>query len=622
MLNRLLERLKAWKILLYCTDDYRPYDSALPAVEQNNSRQRYCRLGSCPHQNPPNRKTEEISPALQSVIWLNWVLLDEPAEHKLWRRSCDRPARVARCAVGKVWRRDRRSVSSPDLLPIAWCPARGQVFFQLSTVGSSDPSHPNGGSAPACETRRGVVRGRIFVSGFVNCTRLTYQCSSITASSCARCGVARFFPNRVPVPLPMANIDPLMKRVLIYGMNYAPEFAGVGRYTGEIAEYLAALGADVTVVTTPAHYPGWYVKMPYRNGRYSSEIRNNVRVYRCPLMLREKMGGVWRLLAPLSFALTSAPIALWQMLRRRPNIMLTVEPTLIAAPAGLLGARLVGARTVLHVQDLEPDTAFAVGHLPNWRWLRWLGGVFELVVLGSFDQIITISDQMAGRLAEKGVPAARIAVVRNWVDLDHISPLDGPSPYRIELGYSANDFIVLYSGNAGAKQGLGVLLDAAKRLSDQRHIQFVVAGEGPAKAELIARYGTLPTVRFLPFQPYERFSAFLGLANLHVLPQHADAADLDLPSKLGGMLASGRRILVMAAPATELANFLADVAILVTPGNALALAKAILAAAAESRADEREAERRRILATCLSKSRGLTSFAAVLDQRRRSGCAR
>lgn len=402
------------------------------------------------------------------------------------------------------------------------------------------------------------------------------------------------------------------KRVLAYGMNYAPEVAGVGRYTGEIAESLAAFGADVTVVTTPAHYPGWRVQTPYRNWRFSSEIRNNVRVYRCPLMLRKKMGGVWRLLAPLSFALTSAPIALWEILWRRPNVVLTVEPTLFAAPAVLLGARLVGARTVLHVQDLEVDAAFAVGHLANRRWLRWLGAAFERVVLGGFDQIITISDRMAGRLAEKGVPAARIAVVRNWVDLDHISPFDGPSPYRIELGYSANDFIVLYSGNLGAKQGLGVLLDAAKRLSDQRHIQFVVAGDGPAKADLIARYGTLPTVRFLPFQPYERFSAFLGLANLHVLPQEGDAADLVLPSKLGGMLASGRRIVAMAAPATELAHLLADAAILVAPGIASALAEAILAAAAEDRADQREAERRRVLATCLSKSRGLTSFAAVL----------
>jgi len=200
----------------------------------------------------------------------------------------------------------------------------------------------------------------------------------------------------------MAPLDLSTKRVLIYGMNYAPEVAGVGRYTGEIAECLAHLGANVTVVTAPAHYPGWRVQRPYRNGRFSREIRNKVRVYRCPLLLREKMSGAWRLLPPLSFALASAAIALWQILRRRPNIVLTVEPTLMAAPAALLGARLVGARTAFHVQDLEVDAAFAVGHLANQRWLKGLGAEFERVVLGGFDQIITICDRMGGQACRKG----------------------------------------------------------------------------------------------------------------------------------------------------------------------------------------------------------------------------
>jgi len=175
---------------------------------------------------------------------------------------------------------------------------------------------------------------------------------------------------------------------------------------------------------------------------------------------------------------------------------------------------------------------------------------------------------------------------------------------------------VLYSGNLGAKQGLGVLLEAAERLADQRSIQFVIAGEGPTEAGLIAKYGNLPTVRFLPLQPEERFRAFLGLADLHVLPQEADAADLVLPSKLGGMLASGRRILAMAAPSTELAHFLAGAAILVMPGNASGLAEAIAAAAAH-RADEREAEQRKILAARLSK-RGGFNLRGCADQRRRS----
>src|SRR5690606_19418290 len=115
--------------------------------------------------------------------------------------------------------------------------------------------------------------------------------------------------------------------------------------------------ADVTVVTTPPHYPGWSVRDGYSNN-YSSECKNGVKIFRVPLFLKENMGGIWRLLAPVSFAATSAPVVLYNILRHRPQIVICVEPTLFAAPLATLAAKAVGARTVLHVQDLEVDAAF------------------------------------------------------------------------------------------------------------------------------------------------------------------------------------------------------------------------------------------------------------------------
>lgn len=363
-------------------------------------------------------------------------------------------------------------------------------------------------------------------------------------------------------------------KVLIYGMNYAPELAGVGKYTGEIAEYLAKEGTDVTVVTTPPHYPGWAVQSGYRNA-YSSTVENGVRVLRAPLLLRRRMGGIWRMLAPLSFALTSAPVAFWQILRRRPDTVFCVEPTLFASPVAQLAAAMIGARTVLHVQDLEVDAAFAVGHLGAYGFLKKLGFAFERFTLKRFDKVITISNRMAEKLVAKGVAPENMALVRNWVDLTHIYPMDEESPYRAELGFAKDDFVVLYSGNIGAKQGLNVLLDAAEQLKGERKIHFVIAGEGPVKADLQARYGHLPNLRFLPFQPYARLNEFLNMADLHALPQDKGAADLVLPSKLGGMLASGKPVLVTADEGTELAEFVRGAAMVVPPGDAGEMALSI-----------------------------------------------
>jgi colanic acid biosynthesis glycosyl transferase WcaI len=400
----------------------------------------------------------------------------------------------------------------------------------------------------------------------------------------------------------------MAQRVLIYGMNYSPEVAGAGRYTGEIAEYIASLGSDVVVVTTPPHYPGWEVQSAFSNHRFTSEIRNKVRVIRCPLLLHRRMGGFWRLLAPLSFAVTSAPVLLWQLLRFRPDIALSVVPTMSGAPFVLAGARLVGAKTILHMHDLEADAAFAVGHLSNWIWLKFLARVFEEFIVRSFDKVITISDRMADKIVEKGARREDTIVIRNWVDLDLVKPLVDESPYREEMGYRSGQVVVLYSGNIGRKQGLDILCEAAKRLARQAHIQFVIAGEGPAKANLVEKFQSFSNIRFLPFQPTERLSEFLGMADVHVLPQEANVADLVLPSKLGGMLASGKPIIVMTETNTELAHFLRDSVIQVRPGDPQALSNAILAFSNSSAPDVEKARYRNVLAAQLSKREGLVKF--------------
>ncbi|MBV8472885.1 MAG: hypothetical protein JO234_05650, partial [Hyphomicrobiales bacterium] len=107
-------------------------------------------------------------------------------------------------------------------------------------------------------------------------------------------------------------------------------------------------------------------------------------------------------------------------------------------------------------------------------------------------------------------------------------------------------------------------------------------------------------------------SEFLGLADLHILPQASAAADLVLPSKLGGMLASGRRIVVTAAPGSELARFVAGAATVVPPSDGEALAEAIERIVDDTRPDDEEAAFRRRLAERLAKSDGLKLFEALV----------
>lgn len=368
-------------------------------------------------------------------------------------------------------------------------------------------------------------------------------------------------------------------RIVIYGINFAPELTGVGKYTGEMAEWLAARGHEVRVVTAPPYYPDWRVSPGYRAGRYTTERWLETRVWRCPLWVPSRPGGLKRLVHLAGFAASSSPVMLRQLVWR-PDVVWVVEPPLFCAPMAWLVARLCNARAWLHVQDYELDAAFELGLLRG-TMMRRVVAAWEGSLMRRFDRVSTISQSMLARAQAKGVYPKRLVLFPNWVDLDSVAPPEGPNPLRAELGIPPDEIVALYSGSMGRKQGLELLAQAAARLQDRAGLVFVFCGNGAGREELVAQCAGLPNVRFLDLQPLERLGTLLGMANIHLLPQQADAADLVMPSKLSGMLASGRPVVATCAEGTELARVVRDRGLIVPPGDADALVGAIRELAAD-----------------------------------------
>ncbi|CAG9169332.1 glycosyltransferase WbuB [Cupriavidus respiraculi] len=361
-------------------------------------------------------------------------------------------------------------------------------------------------------------------------------------------------------------------KILLYCLNYSPELTGIGKYTGEQAEWLAARGHDVRVITAPPYYPAWRIGAGFRAWQYRRESRGGVHVARAPLWVPRRPSGLKRLVHLASFAASSLPL-LFAQWRWRPDVLFVVEPPLFCSPAALLFGRLSGCKTWLHVQDYEVDAAFALGLLRQ-PLLRRLATALERAAMTRFDCVSTISEAMLRLAREKGADAARTLLLPNWVDVQGLRPSRG-SLHRRRLGIPADAVLALYSGNMGNKQGLDVLADAARRLAHRPDIHFVFCGDGAGRAELEAACAGLAQVHFLPLQSAQRFPALLCAADIHLLPQRADAADLVLPSKLTGMLASGRAVVATAHAATELGRLLASCGVIVPPGDGGALADAI-----------------------------------------------
>jgi colanic acid biosynthesis glycosyl transferase WcaI len=242
--------------------------------------------------------------------------------------------------------------------------------------------------------------------------------------------------------------------------------------------------------------------------------------------------------------------------------------------------RRIGAFSWLHLQDFEIDAAFDLGLLKNRR-LRAPMVAAERAILRSFDCVSTISPQMLDRLASKGVEKEKIRELRNWTDINQIKPGKRRPQFRKEqLNLEDTHFVCLYAGTMSNKQDLELILDAARSLDQAgSRIRFILCGDGPHKGTLQCLAADLCNVQFLGVQTEERFAELLKTADVHLVPQKAEAADLVLPSKLGGILASGRPVIVMAKPGTGLADEVSKGGLVIPPGDVDGLTAAVRALA-------------------------------------------
>jgi colanic acid biosynthesis glycosyl transferase WcaI len=212
----------------------------------------------------------------------------------------------------------------------------------------------------------------------------------------------------------------------------------------------------------------------------------------------------------------------------------------------------------MHVQDFEVDAAIDLGML-RFGALKNLILRTEQWFLRRFDVVSTISLSMMKVLESKGVKACNTVLFPNWSDLGNVSKSEASGrEFRLLHGISESDFLVLYSGNMGQKQGLSLVIEAAQLLSKEHNICFLLCGDGADRGalEVMVDDMSLTNVLFLPLQPLELFTKMLNAANLHLIIQRAGAADLVMPSKLTNIIGSGGYSLVTADKDTELGMLL------------------------------------------------------------------
>lgn len=369
-------------------------------------------------------------------------------------------------------------------------------------------------------------------------------------------------------------------KILVYGINYSPELTGIGKYTGEMVEWMTSQGHEVRVITAPPYYPVWKVHPDYSAWKYKKE-QGRATVWRCPLYVPKQPSTLKRLIHLGSFAFSSLFPLLAQR-RWKPDRIIGVVPTLFCVPGMRLLAKLSGARTLLHIQDYEVDAMLGLGMAGKTPGkIARLAQRFEQSGLHNVDNVSTISRSMMNKAVEKGVDPQRVIFFPNWSEVARFRDVEPEQlrALRASLNLPEDKKIILYSGNIGEKQGLETLIEVAGKFAEMPYL-FVIVGQGGGKERLekLVYVHELNNVVFHPLQSYEALPALLGLADCHLVIQRRGAADAVLPSKLTNILAVGGNAVITAEPETELGQLCEaypGIAVCVQPESADALADGI-----------------------------------------------
>ena len=367
------------------------------------------------------------------------------------------------------------------------------------------------------------------------------------------------------------------RKILFIGLNYAPEPIGIGPYSAGLCEGLVERGHAVRAIVGQPYYPAWKLFDRFK-GRWMSSEENGVQITRCPHYIPANPNGRRRLAHHLSFASSCYPPARMARMEFRPDLVLTVAPSMVAVPVAARMARRAGVPLWLHIQDFEVGAALATGLIDREGRTASAASSFEYRVLHMANVVSTISEPMCALVEAKGVARDRIVEIRNWANHSPAIEAGAGRGLRAEWGLEGKT-VALYSGNIANKQGLDVVVDTARLLERREDIAFVIVGEGPNRLNLERHAAGLDNLQFRDLRKAEEVGSLLRMADIHLLPQLAAAADLVLPSKLGNMLVSGRPIVAAAAPGTGIARELAGCGVIVPPETPAAMAQAVVSLA-------------------------------------------
>lgn len=295
--------------------------------------------------------------------------------------------------------------------------------------------------------------------------------------------------------------------ILLITQWYPPVKSAASNRTSKMAYFLKKQGHNVTVLTGMPSYPTGILPKKYHWKLYCKEKIDDIDVLRTYEYPAPNQGVFKRLFNNFTF-LISALIAI--LIIPKYDIVIVSSPPFLGGIAGLLAKQIWGAKFIFDVRDLWPDAAIELGFL-HQVWLIKILKFLEMRYYKVADFILTATPSIKKDIIDKGIPENKVITLLNSVDTAVFKPLMSE---REPYGFSKNDFVIAYTGNMGAAQGLETTIEAAKLLRKHSNIKFLFVGEGEEKEKLVDMAKGNNNIIFLPEKDREEIIKIINVSNI------------------------------------------------------------------------------------------------------------
>jgi colanic acid biosynthesis glycosyl transferase WcaI len=381
-------------------------------------------------------------------------------------------------------------------------------------------------------------------------------------------------------------------KIFIVSCVFPPELVVSSQTSADIAEALSRKGHEVTVVAPFPSRPGGKIIGSYRRKLYARErSQEGYELVRCFSLFSARSSMVSRFLENISFGLTAA---CYVFISKRPHLIYSNNWPILATGILSIVSRLRRIPMIASIQDVYPESLVSQKRIRSdgipAKIFRWVDGK----VAAACREIIVISSCFKEIYRDnRRINSHKIHVVSNWVDGNSIIPDDSAaSEIRESFGFGPGCFVIGYGGNIGVAAGVETIIEAMGILTDIPSVRLLIAGEGSRLEfcrKLADKLHLTPRIAFCSPWRRSRTSAVYAAADVLVLPTNGRQSQYSVPSKLIAYLLSGRSIIALAIPDTEVAQIVraSESGWIIDPNDPSRLAAAIRQAMQASR-EERQ----------------------------------